>query len=174
MRKSFYIPLKDYENNFLIILLKEKPNKIQLETMNLHNFNKAICEIYEFNKTLDISIEQLYLNRNKLDVTLNKLLDFCLHIDSEQYGFNFPNASEVTHENMKKEYRYQGEYKIDEPIINIQEVDNAGEMVLKTNRSGNRKSMSNISASQGNRKGKFSYYLAVLSNFDFNYFSQRV
>ena len=44
--------------------------------MNLHNFDKAIQEMYEFNKTLDISVEQLYLNRNKLDTTMNKLLDF--------------------------------------------------------------------------------------------------
>lgn len=46
-----------------MVVLKEKPNQIKLTTMNLHNFDKAIQDIYEFNQTLDISIEQLYLNR---------------------------------------------------------------------------------------------------------------
>ena len=49
--------------NFLMTILKERPKEIQLSTMNLHNFDKAIQEIFEFDQTWEISIEQLYLNR---------------------------------------------------------------------------------------------------------------
>lgn len=94
-----------------MIVLKEKPSEIQLGTMNLHNFDKAIKEVYEFNQTLETSIEQLYLNREKLNSTINKLIEFCLHIDTEQYGFDFSagevssNANKIKHEKdkMKKE-----------------------------------------------------------------------
>ena len=89
MNKNCYMLWKGFENNFLTVILKEKPAEIQLGTMNLHNFDKAIKEVYEFNQTLDTSIEQLYLNRNKLNSTINKLIEFCLHIDTEQYGFDF-------------------------------------------------------------------------------------
>lgn len=49
--------------NFLMIILKERPREIKLSTMNLHNFDKVIQGMFEFDQTCEISIEQLYLNR---------------------------------------------------------------------------------------------------------------
>jgi hypothetical protein len=135
--------------------LKEKPNKIQLGTMNLHNFDKAISEFYEFNHTLDISIEQLYLNRNKLDVTVNKLLDFCLHIDSEQYGFNFPSGSHVKQDQVRKEIRnknstlelqMENEPK-EKPKINVTEFKDYSNTVTNLNNRVTKMSVSNVSSS---------------------------
>lgn len=123
--------------------------------MNLHNFDKAISEFYEFNHTLDISIEQLYLNRKKLDVTVNKLLDFCLHIDSEQYGFNFPAGSDVTHVQVRKETRNKNsslELKLkdesqEKPKINITEFKDYSNMVKNLNNGVVKMSVSNVSSS---------------------------
>lgn len=123
--------------------------------MNLHNFDKAISEFYEFNHTLDISIEQLYLNRKKLDVTVNKLLDFCLHIDSEQYGFNFPAGSDVTHVQVRKETRNKNsslELKLkdesqDKPKINITEFKDYSNMAKNLNNGVVKMSVSNVSSS---------------------------
>jgi hypothetical protein len=140
------------------VLLKEKPNKIQLGTMNLHNFDKAIADFYEFNHTLDISIEQLYLNRNKLDVTVNKLLDFCLHIDTEQYGFDFPAGAGVTAENIRKErsknpsleVQFEEELKNDyeqDPKISVTEYQDVSYMRNNSNKAGAKNSISNVSSS---------------------------
>ena len=46
-----------------MIILKERPREIKLSTMNLHNFDKVIQGMLEFDQTCEISIEQLYLNR---------------------------------------------------------------------------------------------------------------
>jgi hypothetical protein len=140
------------------VLLKEKPNKIQLGTMNLHNFDKAIGEFYEFNHSLNISIEQLYLNRNKLDATVNKLLDFCLHIDTEQYGFDFPAGADVTAENIRKERskdpnleaQFEDESMKDHeqnPRINVTEYQDVSYMRNNSNKAGVKNSISNVSSS---------------------------
>lgn len=140
--------------NFLLVLVKEKPNQIKMSTMNLHNFDKAVNEFYEFNQTLDISIEQLYLNRKKLDVTMNKLLDFWLHIDTEQYGFDFPAAADVNkkavleHRKTDEVLKPENETKQSNNNlkININEAKDYSNLVINSHRSNAvRKSQSKIS-----------------------------
>lgn len=121
MNKNCCMLWKGFENNFLTVILKEKPAEIQLGTMNLHNFDKAIKEVYEFNQTLDTSIEQLYLNRNKLNSTINKLIEFCLHIDTEQYGFDF--TGEASNNPLKHKHEKERILKELEEVKHI-EVEN--------------------------------------------------
>ena len=100
MKKQLLYALERLCKNFLMVVLKEKPSQIQMGTMNLHNFDKAIKEMYEFNQTLETSVEQLYLNREKLNSTINQLIEFCLHIDTQQYGFDF--SGEVSENPVKQ------------------------------------------------------------------------
>jgi hypothetical protein len=122
-------------------------------TMNLHHFDKAIGEIFEFNQSLDTSIEQLYLNRTKLDVTMNKLLEFCLHIDTEQYGYDFPAAKEVEKirkGNLSNEFM-QEELKDDiQHQLKVNPPSDIVSFVLNSGRSKERKSQ--ISIKTGSHK----------------------
>ena len=132
--------------------------------MNLHHFDRAINEIYEFNQTLDVSVEQLYLNRNKLDVTLNKLLDFCLHIDTEQYGYDFPAASDVRKSHLiekrvasqdsKRESMEKHSEKSHNFKVNVQGVQDYSSLVINSHRSNVKKSQSNASHLFSNKQSK--------------------
>jgi len=147
--------------NFLMVLLKEKPERINLGTMNLHNFGRAIEEIYEFNKTLDTSIEQLYINRKKLDTTVNKLLDFILHIDTEQYGYDFPAAQEVTH--LTKTEKRKASFEQKEPTIHKEKAKLEPAHKLKMSNSRDYSNMV-INSSRSNGKSQISGMSSVAVN----------